>query len=398
MSRKRVVVLGSTGSIGVQTLDIVRQRRDRLQVVGLACHRNGPALREQVREFRPEAACLVDPNAAAQTRNQMPSGVTLLAGEQGLSEIAALPSADLVVGAVSGVAGLQSLLAALAAGKDVALANKEPMVAAGRLVTDAAARTGAQLLPIDSELSAIFQALQGEDRRAIERVLLTASGGPFAKLDAAALREVTPEQALAHPTWRMGNKVTVDSATLANKGFEVFETKWLFGLDPSQIEVVVHHQSIIHSMVQFVDGSIIAQMGLPDMRLPIQYALFWPERVANDLPRLELAEAATLTFGAPDFDRFPCLRLAYETVRKEGTTYPAVLNAANEVAVAAFLEGAIGFADIPHVSAAALEDHEPMSDATLDNVLAADAWAREFARRVVSHGAIRAGAEAGTSR
>jgi len=341
--------------------------------------------------------CLVEPDAAQQARTQLPPGATLLAGAAGLSEIAALPDADLVVGAVSGVAGLQPILASLSAGTDVALANKEPLVAAGRIVTETAAKSGARLIPVDSELSAIFQSLQGEEGHAVERVLLTASGGPFSKLDAAELREVTPQRALAHPTWRMGNKVTVDSATLANKGFEVFEIRWLFDMRPDQIEVVIHHQSIIHSMVQFVDGSVIAQMGPPDMRMPIQYALFWPERVANSLPRLDLVEAGTLSFGAPDLKRFPCLRLAFETVRKEGTTYPAVLNAANEVAVEAFLNGAIGFTDIPRVSETALEHHEPMSDDTLDNVLGADAWARKQARGAVSQTGTKAAAEAGTS-
>ncbi|MGD8238869.1 MAG: 1-deoxy-D-xylulose-5-phosphate reductoisomerase [Armatimonadota bacterium] len=397
MSRKRIIVLGCTGSIGVQALDIARTFRDRLQVVGLAAHRSASALIEQAHEFRPEAACLVQPQAARRACGRMPDGVTLLEGEAGLGELAALPSADLVVGAVSGVAGLQPILSALAAGTDVALANKEPMVAAGRVVTAEACRTGARLLPVDSELSAIFQALQGEEHDSIERVLLTASGGPFAELDAAALRDVTSRQALAHPTWRMGDKVTVDSATLANKGFEVFELRWLFDLRPDQIEVVVHHQSIIHSMVEFIDGSIIAQMGLPDMRLPIQYALFWPERVPSDLPRLNLVEAGTLTFAAPDLDRFPCLRLAFETVREEGTTYPAVLNAANEVAVEAFLAGSIRLTDIPRVSAAALEHHEPMADDSLENVLAADAWAREHAQAAVSQGAMRAIAESGAS-
>jgi len=382
LARKRIVVLGATGSIGTQALDIVRAHPERLQVVGLAARSNLELLAAQIAEFRPLAACLTEGTAADQLQTACGAHTRVLAGEEGLDALARMPEADLVVGAISGAVGLRSLLAALDAGKDVALANKEPLVAAGRLVTAAAARTGACLLPIDSELSAIFQVLKGEDRGAIRRILLTASGGPFANHSPEQLARVTPEEALNHPTWRMGRKVTVDSATLANKGFEVFEARWLFGVSFRQIEVVVHHQSVVHSLVEFVDGSVIGQMGLPDMHAPIQYALFHPERVPNELPRLDLVAAGSLTFARPDLERFPCLRLAYEAAERGGTC-PAVLNAANEVAVERFLAGEISFTDIPRISEQALAAHRPLPDDSLDDILAADAWARQHARQAL---------------
>jgi 1-deoxy-D-xylulose-5-phosphate reductoisomerase len=286
---------------------------------------------------------------------------------------------DLVVGAVSGLAGLAPLLAALEAGHDVALANKEPLVAAGQLVTETADRCGAKLIPIDSEISAVFQALRGEDRATIERLLLTASGGPFASFTTEQLAAVTPAQALHHPTWRMGRKVTVDSATLANKGFELFELHWLFGVPFDRIEVVVHHQSIVHSAVEFWDGSVIAQMGLPDMRTAIQHALLHPHRAPNRLPRLDLAAMGQLTFARPDVERFPCLRLAHEA-GNAGETYPAVLNGADEEAVGLFLEGKIGFLGIPRAIEAALDAHEPASVTSWADILHVDAWARKHVR------------------
>ena len=383
MRRKRIVVLGSTGSIGTQTLEIADAHRETLEVVGLGAHRNARRLVQQVRAFGPRAVCLADHGAC--TDELAGEGVEVWPGPEGLCRLAALPEADLVVAAVSGVAGLLPVLEALRTGKDVALANKEPLVAAGRLVTNAAQASGARLLPVDSELSAIFQALQGEDTRKVEKILLTASGGPFAQMPAEALDEVTPAQALAHPTWRMGRKVTVDSATLANKGFEIFETMWLFGVAPKQIEVVVHHQSVIHSMVQFIDGSIIGQMGLPDMRTPIQYALFYPERQMSAAARLDLPATGSLTFAAPDLQRFPALRLAREAA-EAGGTYPAVFNAADEVAVERFLAGEIRFTDIPRLCEAALEAHTGESDEALCGILAADAWAREFLREAAGTG------------
>jgi 1-deoxy-D-xylulose-5-phosphate reductoisomerase len=374
---KRILILGSTGSIGTQTIDVVRAHPDRLQIVGLAAGSNATALSRQAADLGVTMLALADEQAAAEL-----GSAKVFAGPQGVCDLVAACEPDLVVGAISGSAGLRPLLAALEAGIDCALANKEPLVVAGQIVTHTARKSGAQLLPVDSELSAMFQCLRGERADEVERILLTASGGPFSKLSAEELAHVTPEQALAHPTWRMGRKVTIDSATLANKGFEVFETLWLFGVDARQIEVVVHHQSIIHSLVEFQDGSIIAQVGLPDMRVAIQFALMYPDRVKNDLPRLSLAEVGTLTFAEPDTERFPCLRLAMETARA-GATYPAALNGADEAAVAAFLAGEIGFMRIPELIEQALSEHEPGDATALDEVEQADAWARDCVRRHV---------------
>lgn len=374
---KRILILGSTGSIGTQTIDVVRAHPDRLQIVGLAAGSNATALSRQAADLGVTMLALADERAAAEL-----SSAKVFAGAQGVCDLVAACEPDLVVGAISGSAGLRPLLTALESGTDCALANKEPLVVAGQIVTDTARRSGAQLLPVDSELSAMFQCLRGERADEVERILLTASGGPFSKLSAEELARVTPEQALAHPTWRMGRKVTIDSATLANKGFEVFETLWLFGVDARQIEVVIHHQSIIHSLVEFQDSSIIAQVGLPDMRVAIQFALMYPDRVRNDLPRLSLAEVGTLTFAEPDTERFPCLQLAMEAARA-GATYPAALNGADEAAVAAFLAGEIGFMRIPELIEQALSEHEPGDAATLDEVEQADAWAHECVRRHV---------------
>ncbi len=374
---KRILILGSTGSIGTQTIDVVRAHPDRLQIVGLAAGSNATALSRQAADLGVTMLALADEQAAAEL-----GSAKVFAGPQGVCDLVAACEPDLVVGAISGSAGLRPLLAALEAGIDCALANKEPLVVAGQIVTHTARKSGAQLLPVDSELSAMFQCLRGERADEVERILLTASGGPFSKLSAEELAHVTPEQALAHPTWRMGRKVTIDAATLANKGFEVFETLWLFGVDARQIEVVVHHQSIIHSLVEFQDGSIIAQVGLPDMRVAIQFALMYPDRVKNDLPRLSLAEVGTLTFAEPDTERFPCLRLAMEAARA-GATYPAALNGADEAAVAAFLAGEIGFMRIPELIEQALSEHEPGDATALDEVEQADAWARDCVRRHV---------------
>ena len=375
MTPRRLIILGSTGSIGVQTLEVAAAHPERLQVVGLAAHRGAELLVAQAREFGVSRVALAEPRAAQVAQGLLPDA-TVFPGHAGLTQLVAETEADLVVGAISGIAGLASVLTALQRGLNVALANKEPLVAAGALVMQTARRSGARVIPLDSEISAVFQCLQGEDRRAVEKVLLTASGGPFAKLSTAELDRVTPAQALQHPTWKMGPKVTVDSATLANKGFEVFELKWLFDLDFSQIEVLVHHQSIIHSAVQFHDGSMIAQMGVPDMRVPIQYGLFYPERVANDLPRADLAALEQMTFAKPDLERFPNLRLAFE-VGRAGRSYPAVLNGANEAAVQSFLEERIGFREIPALAERALEAHEPFDVDTLEDVARADRWARE---------------------
>jgi len=376
--RKRILVLGSTGSIGVQTLEMVRAHPERLEVVGLAAGRNAQALAAQAAEFEVGMLGLADTAAAEAV--DMPDA-RIFAGTDGICELVEATEPDLVIGAISGVAGLRPLLVALAAGTDCALANKEPLVAAGRIVMEAARQSGARLLPIDSEISAIFQCLRGERTEEVEKVLLTASGGPFARLSAEELAQVTPERALDHPTWKMGRKVTIDSATLANKGFEIFEVHWLFGVDVRSIEVIVHHQSIIHSMVQLRDGSVMAQLGPPDMRMPIAFALFYPERVANDLPRLSLAEVGSLTFATPDTERFPCLRLAFSAARA-GRSYPAVLNAANEVAVERFLDGRVGFTRIPELIERALTEHQAFEIHRLADVEEADAWAREYVRRL----------------
>lgn len=374
--RKRILVLGSTGSIGTQTLEMARTHPDRLEVVGLAAGHKVDTLVTQAAEFGVGLLGLADATAA--DRLEVP-GARVFAGADGICELVEAAEPHLVIGAISGFAGLRPLLVALEAGIDCALANKEPLVAAGRIVMETARQSGARLLPIDSELSAIFQCLRGERVEEVEKVLLTASGGPFARLSEEELVEVTPERALDHPTWKMGRKVTIDSATLANKGFEVFEVHWLFGVDVRQIEVLVHHQSIIHSLVQFRDGSVIAQMAPPDMRMPIAFALFYPERVANDLPRLSLAEVGSLTFAPPDTARFPCLRLAFDAARA-GRSYPAVLNAANEVAVERFLDGHLGFTRIPELIERALTEHEAFEIHCLADVEAADAWAREYVR------------------
>ncbi len=376
---KRIAILGSTGSIGEQTLEMVRTHSDRLSLVGLAAGRNARRLSEQAAEFGVKLLALADESAAAQA--QVP-GARVMAGATGICELVEAAEPQLLICAISGVAGLRPLLAALEAGVDCALANKEPLVAAGAIVTDAARKSGARLLPIDSEISAIFQCLRGENPAEVEKILLTASGGPFSGLTADELQQVTPERALDHPTWKMGRKVTIDSATLANKGFEVFEVHWMFGVEVRQIEVVVHHQSVIHSMVQFQDGSVIAQMGPPDMRVPIQFAIFYPERLANDLPRMSPADIGSLTFARPDTERFPCLRLAFSAARA-GRSYPAVLNAADEVAVQAFLDGRVAFMRIPELIERALEEHQAFEVRTLAEVEEADRWAREHVRGLI---------------
>jgi len=373
---KRLAILGSTGSIGQQTLDVVRSFPDRFQVIGLAAGRNAALLQGQIGEFQPK---LVSIELAS-----LREGLHGLKCEiRSPEELAAHPEVDLVVIAISGKAGLDPTLAAIRAGKSIALATKEVLVMAGEFVTAEARRHGAQILPIDSEPSAIWQCLRGEGNR-IAKLILTASGGPFRHLSPDELSKVTPQQALDHPTWRMGPKVTIDSATLMNKGFEVIESHWLFNIPFDQIEIVVHPQSIVHSMVEFADGSIKAQLSPPDMRLPIQYALFYPERPSSKLPRLDfsfsnssnVSNISALTFEPPDLEKFPCLKLALEAGRKGGT-YPAVLSAADEVAVELFMEHRIGFLDIAKLVEEAMEEHRSISNPSLEEILAADAWARE---------------------
>ena len=373
---RRVFILGSTGSIGRQTLDVIACHPGRFEVVGLAAGSDASALVGQAREFNVSALGIASESAGEDLRATA-SAARVAVGTEGICELLEDLQPDLVVGAVSGVAGLVPIMTAISLGADVALANKEPLVAAGELVTAAAARSGSRLLPIDSEISAIFQCLEGRSREYLQRVILTASGGAFRDRSREELQDVTPAMALEHPTWRMGPKVTIDSATLANKGFEVFEVKWLFGLEFSQIDIVIHHQSVVHSLVEFIDGSVLAQLGPPDMRYAIQYALSYPERLPNEFPRLDLPQVGELTFAAPDFERFPSLRLSFEA-GEAGDSYPAVLNAANERAVELFLDGKVGFTRIPELVERALEDHEPTALNCVEGVMAVDGWARQY--------------------
>ncbi len=369
--RLGLVVLGSTGSIGRQTLDVVRALPGRFNLIGLAAGGNATLLEEQAREFRPRFVCC---DREADYLRQRVS-----AQWADREQMAAHPDADLVVVATVGIAGLAPTLAALRAGKTVALANKEVLVVAGQLISAEARRHGAELRPIDSEHSAIWQCLWGEQPDSVERIILTASGGPFRDTPIEELDRVTAEQALRHPNWQMGQKITVDSATLLNKGLECIEARWLFDVPFDRIDVLLHRESIVHSLVEFRDGSVKAQLGAPDMRLPIQCALTYPERVPGGaVPRLDLKRIGSLTFGTPDMNRYPCLNLALEAGRRGGT-YPAVLCAADEVAIQHFLAGRLRFTDIPRIIEGALGAHNNTADPTLDDVLASDASARDWA-------------------
>jgi 1-deoxy-D-xylulose-5-phosphate reductoisomerase len=369
----RLVVLGSTGSIGRAALDVAAGLGD-VEITGLAARENVERLAEQALRWRPRAVGVEDEASGERLRPHLPSGTRLVVGPDAATVLAAMPQADVVLVAIVGAAGLRPTLAALEAGHDVALANKEALVAGGDLVTAARERSGARLLPVDSEHSAIYQCLAGEDRHAVRRLILTASGGPFLRRPLHELREVRVEEALAHPTWRMGRKVTIDSATLMNKGLEIIEARWLFGVAPERIDVVIHPQSIVHSMVEFSDGSVIAQAAVPDMRGPIQYALTAPARRPGLVRPVEW-HRLTLTFEEPEAGRFPSLAVAREALRRGGTA-PAVLNAANEVAVGRFLDGRIRFPEIVETVHAVLARHETQPATSLEAVLAADGWAR----------------------
>lgn len=374
LRRTRLAILGSTGSIGRQTLDVAAKYADAFEVVALTAGRNADVLAAQVERARPRFVHALERSPALEDAMSA-AGAAWLPPE----EVAAHPDIDVVVVATMGAAGLLPTLAALRAGKAVALANKEVLVMAGHLVRRELERCGGELRPIDSEHSAIWQSLWGEDGHAIRRIILTASGGAFRDRSLEELARVTPEEALRHPTWRMGPKITIDSATLMNKGMETIEAVWLFDVPMDRVEVLIHRESVIHSLVEFSDGSVKAQLGVPDMRLPILCALAYPRRLAEPVaPPLDLAAYGQLTFGKPDFERFPCLRLAMEAGRLGGT-FPAVMAAADEVAVERFLRGEIGFLDIPAVIERALEHHEPTAEPSLDEVLAADAWARQVA-------------------
>jgi 1-deoxy-D-xylulose-5-phosphate reductoisomerase len=370
---KRLAVLGSTGSIGRQTLEVVRALPDRFRIVGLAVGRNTKLLAEQIEEFRPDF--IYHQDKGGQTLKTS-TGYKLLS----LEEIACHPDVDTVVVATSGKAGLKATLAAVRAGKTIALANKESLVMAGEIITAEARQSGAQILPIDSEHSAIWQCLRGENTPS--RLILTASGGPFRDYSTEELKKVTVEQALEHPSWQMGKKVTIDSATLMNKGLEVIEARWLFDIPVDSVSVIIHPQSIIHSMVEFADGSVKAQLSYPDMRLPIQYALTYPERFTNEqLRKIDWKDIKAFTFEQPDFETFPCLRLAIEAGR-EGGTCPAVLCAADEAAVELFLARRIGFTDIARLVEQVLSRHESSHNPTLEEIMAADGWAREQVKQL----------------
>ncbi|MGQ9523863.1 MAG: 1-deoxy-D-xylulose-5-phosphate reductoisomerase [Armatimonadota bacterium] len=375
---RRIAIVGSTGSIGQQALDVVRRFPESFSVVGLSTGRSVDALVRQVHEFRPAAVGIADAKQYEELRSALADTNTQVLAGQDADQIASLPEADLVLVASVGLSGLAPAVNAIRAGKVLAIANKESLVAAGELILSEARHSSSLVIPVDSEHSAVFQCLEGEDTASVRRLILTASGGAFRDRSLDEVADVTPAEALMHPTWRMGKKITVDSATLMNKGLEVIEAHRLFGVPVERIETVLHHQSIIHSMVEFTDGSVKAQMSLPDMRLPIQYALFYPQRGTWAPSTLDLAAIGCLTFATMDLKRYPCLRLAYSAARKGGTC-PAVLSAADEVAVAAFLEGRLRFGCIPAVIEATLEAHSPEPAASLDVVLRADAWARKKA-------------------
>ncbi|HXM32566.1 MAG TPA: 1-deoxy-D-xylulose-5-phosphate reductoisomerase [Chthoniobacterales bacterium] len=409
MKRKRVVVLGATGSIGESALKVAHDIPDRMEIVGLAANSNAAKLAVQANRVRPEAVCLVDESKLDELRGALEYQPRIFSGENGLIEIACLEGAEMVLVAVVGTGGLRPALAAIEAGKDLAVASKEILVMAGEIVTKAAKEKGVQVLPVDSEHNAIFQCLDGRVQRSefrvqkeervkhslaeprtlnpepcadIRRLILTASGGPFREAPTSEFESITVEQALRHPTWNMGPKITIDSATLFNKGLEMIEAHWLFGVEMKRVEVVIHPQSIVHSMVEFADGSVLAQLSHSDMCFPIQYAVTWPERVPNSLPPLDFGKLAKLEFATPRYDDFPALNLA-RRAGDAGGTLPAVLNASNEIAVAAFLAKQISFPRIWQTVEEVMNRHSPVAQPTLDAILRADQWAREEATECV---------------
>ena len=394
MEQKKIVLLGSTGSIGTQTLQVA-QHLDSVRILAVAANRNITLLEQQIRRFHPVLCAVYDESAAKDLRTRVQdTTVRVVSGMDGLMEAAVLPEADMVVAAMVGSIGLKPVLAAIRSGKDIALANKETLVTAGSIVMREIADNSVRILPVDSEHSAIFQCLHaigskntsadtradgnaGRDERTVKRILLTASGGPFYGKSREELQTVTVEQALRHPNWDMGGKITIDSATLMNKGLEVIEAKWLFDVKPEQIEVVVHRESIVHSMVEFCDNSVIAQMGIPDMRIPIQLALTYPKRLESVVPAVDFTNYPSLTFGQPDCETFRCLALAYSALHTGGTM-PAAMNAANEAAVDAFLRGRLSFLGIAELVGEAMNAHRPVESPTLDDIFETDRWAREF--------------------
>lgn len=381
--KKRIAILGSTGSIGAQTLDVVRQNPNRFEVYAISANRSVDKLIEQAYEFHPEVVCIADESLYHALKNALSDlDCKVWAGTDAIAEMVTFPSIDIVVAAMVGYAGLYPTMEAIKAGKTIALANKETLVVAGELICALAQQYHCPILPVDSEHSAIFQSLVGEDRNEIEKILLTASGGPFRNMSIDDMRYVTATDALRHPNWDMGAKITIDSASMMNKGFEVIEAKWLFGVDADRIQVLVHPQSIVHSAVQFRDGAVKAQLGAPDMHIPIQYALTFPERVTSDFPRLDLFQTQVLSFEEPDIERFPNLRLAYEAIARGGNI-PCVLNAANEVVNLAFREGKCAFLEMSDVIAATMSKVTFIASPTYEDYVATDAESRIVAQQIL---------------
>ena len=378
---KSIAILGSTGSIGTQALQVIRENPEKYRVCALSCRKSTDLLAKQIEEFRPSFAAVADEKTAAEMAQRF-EGTEFFWGRKGLVEIASQTECDILLNALVGMSGLEPTYNAVLQGKTVALANKETLVAGGALIEKAADRTGAQILPVDSEHSAIFQCLRGYDPDQVEKIILTASGGPFRGRSLSQLRSVTVADALNHPNWKMGSKITIDSATLMNKGFEVIEARWLFGVPAERIDVVVHPESIVHSMVEYCDGAVMAQLGVPDMKVPISFALEYPRRLKIREKRLDLKEIGALTFEAPDTKTFRCLQLAYDALQA-GDTYCTALNAANEVAVQAFLDGKAAFCDIPDCLDEVLQRHRPSKGADLEELLQADAEARSLAEIIL---------------
>ncbi len=379
--QKNIAILGSTGSIGSQTLDVIANFPKEFKANYLTGNNNVTLLLEQIHCFKPKGVVVLDEKSAKEIKKQVAGKTEVLYGEEGLLEIVQREDVDIVVSSLVGFVGLKPTMKAIEAKKKIALANKETIVVAGAIIMPLVEKHNVDLLPVDSEHSAIFQCLVGELPNKIERIILTASGGPFRTTSKEELKNVTIEQALNHPNWKMGNKITIDSATLMNKGLEVIEAHWLFGMSAEKIEVVIHPQSIIHSMVEFVDGSIKAQLGIPDMKIPIQYALTYPSRSASKCPRIHFPTLSEMTFFEPDMERFPCLQLAYDAL-KEGGTIPAVMNAANEVAVAKFLNNEITFLDIPRMIGEAMEKHSNKTNPSLEEIIEVD---KETRQTISSH-------------
>ena len=380
----KVAILGSTGSIGTSTLKVISRHPARFEVVALGAGKNVPLLAEQIQAFRPRLVCLSDKDSARELQSLLsgPDAPEVMAGAEGMRAVATFPDADMVVAAISGAAGLLPTLSAVKAGKAIALANKEALVMAGELIMGEASRSRCKIIPVDSEHSAIYQLLQGHAPQAVRNIILTASGGPFLNYTKEQLQRVTPGEALKHPRWKMGYKVTTDSASLMNKGLEIIEAHWLFGFSVEQIKVVIHPQSIVHSMVEFVDGTVFAQMAEPDMQAPIAYALSCPERLRDIVAPLDFAKMGSLTFSVPDVERFPSLRLAYDALA-EGGLMPCVMNAANEVAVNKFHDRSLGFLAISSLTGKVMERFSNDRSITLENILWADQWAREESEKVL---------------